>query len=126
MDGDKIILKNEKNEIITLKPNSLRSESAAQLNIQQQRVLFYAIYKAQTDKNSVSFTKKEIEQRFDADFGSFKNLTEVCTTLRMFGIDTIDETSDKIIAMNAFEYISYNQTINLLSVINWYLLKFFK
>ena len=111
MDGDKIILKNEKNEIITLKPNSLRSESAAQLNIQQQRVLFYAIYKAQTDKNSVSFTKKEIEQRFDADFGSFKNLTEVCTTLRMFGIDTIDESSDKIIAMNAFEYISYNQGI---------------
>ena len=55
MDGDKIILKNEKNEIITLKPNSLRSESAAQLNIQQQRVLFYAIYKAQTDKKNVSW-----------------------------------------------------------------------
>ena len=61
--------KNE-HEVIVVQPNTIRSEGATQLNLLQQRILFYSMLKIQKNKTTSTFSIREIEERFDVDFGS--------------------------------------------------------
>lgn len=97
----------KKQEIITLKPNTLRSPNANLLNINEQRILFFSIFKIQTNASSVSFTKAELEATFNVDFGSFKEIKTYMNSLRTFGMDIIEENSQKVIIVNAFSRLEY-------------------
>lgn len=95
-------------KIITVRPNSLRSEHAVPLAITEQRILFYSIFKIQSDKNTVTFTKQEINDIFRVDFGSFRDIEKYLTKLRTFGMDMIDEKNNKMRFINAFTELIYD------------------
>lgn len=97
----------KKQEIITLKPNTLRSPNSNLLNINEQRILFFSIFKIQTNASSVSFTKAELESTFNVDFGSFKEIKTYMNNLRSFGMDIVDEDTQKVIIVNAFSRLEY-------------------
>ena len=89
-------------EIITVKPNTLHSKNAKQLSINEQRIMFYSIYKIQHSQNTVSFTKQELKEAFGVDFGSYKEVYKYLTSLRSFGIDVESEKDDRLLFVNAF------------------------
>ena len=101
----------EKKEVIILKPNTLRSKHSPALSLNEQRILFYSIYKIQTSATSVTFTKTELSERFGVDFGSFKDVSKYLIKLRSFGMDTINEKTDKIEIVNAFSELSYDNGV---------------
>ena len=98
-------------EIITVKPNTLHSKNAKQLSINEQRILFYSIYKIQHSQNTVSFTKQELKEAFGVDFGSYKEVYKYLTSLRSFGIDVESEKDDRLLFVNAFTTLYYDQGI---------------
>lgn len=108
-DKDKYEIKNK--EVITVRPNTLHSKSAKQLAINEQRILFYSIYRIQHSQNTVSFTKQELKESFGVDFGSYKDIKKYLTSLRSFGIDIEREGSERLMFINAFNYLIYNQGV---------------
>lgn len=98
----------KKSEVITVRPNTLTSQSAQSLGINEQRILFYSIFKIQENTNTVSFTKSEMEERFDVDLGSYKDIKKYLLELRSFGTDIQDEKSEKITVINAFSHLTYD------------------
>lgn len=97
-----------KEEIITVRPNTLRSENSLPLNLTEQRILFFSIFKIQTNATSVSFTKMELEERFNVDFGSWRDIKNYLMNLRNFGMDVLNEKTDKIVIINAFSRLEYD------------------
>lgn len=97
-----------KNEVITVKPNTLRSPGSVSLGINDQRILFYSIYKIQTNATSVSFTKQELDEVFDIDFGSYKDIKNYLFRLRNFGAGFVNEKTQKISIVNAFSTLDYD------------------
>ena len=95
-------------EVITLRPNTLHSPSAKQLSMNAQRILFYSIYSTQHNHDTVSFTKTELNEAFGVDFGSYKEIKNYLSSLRSFGIDIEQEGSERLMFINAFSYLIYN------------------
>lgn len=98
-------------EVITLRPNTLHSPSAKPLSINEQRILFYSIWKIQHNQNSVSFTKSELKEAFGVDFGSYKEIKNYMTSLRSYGIDIDDEKTGRILFVNSFTALMYNNGV---------------
>ena len=96
------------NGILIMKPNALRSPSAKPLKINDLRILFYAMHKIQLNEKSVSFTKQELDESFGVDFGSYKEIKNYMADLRTFGVDIEDESLNRVIMINAFKILEYN------------------
>lgn len=106
-------MENKKKEVIILKPNTLRSKNSSPLKINEQRILFYSIYKIQKSSTSVSFTKAELEERFGINFGTFKDISKYLSNLRNFGMDVMNEETNQIILTNAFSQLVYDNGLFL-------------
>lgn len=101
----------KKEEIITVRPNTLRSENTSVLSMNEQRILFYGIYKIQSNATSVTFTKQEMELLFGVDFGSWKEIKKYLYNLRNFGMDSVNEKTQRITIVNAFVRLDYDNGV---------------
>lgn len=70
--------------------------------------MFYSIWKIQNNTNTVSFTKKELEEQFNTDFGSFKDISRYLKNLRTYGMGILNEQTERVIFVNAFSLLEYN------------------
>lgn len=104
-------MSNKKEEIIILKPNTLRSEHALPLSITEQRIMFYAIYKIQTNATSVSFTKSELDEMFGVDFGCYRDIKKSLIKLKAFGLDVINDETEDIDITIAFSRLIYRKGV---------------
>lgn len=108
---EETIFRSASREVITLRPNTLHSPSAKPLSINEQRILFYSIWKIQHNQKSVSFTKGELKEAFGVDFGSYKEIKNYMTSLRSYGIDIENEKTGRILFVNSFTALMYNNGV---------------
>ncbi|PWJ12848.1 replication initiator protein [[Clostridium] innocuum] len=94
-------------KLITVRPNSISDKDAIFLTLMEQRILIYAIFKAQNTK-SVTFTKQELEQVYKVKIGSFSVIEKYLKNLRVYGIGITDETNEKAHFINAFQELFYD------------------
>lgn len=103
------ISESSKNETILIKPNALRGKGTIPLSMTEQRILFYSIYKIQHNKDSISFTKQEIDEIYDTDFGSYKDIKKYLRHLVTYGAELSDDDSEKAMFIPAFSALSYDK-----------------
>lgn len=106
---DKMIKGDSENEIIIVQPNTIRSEGAKQLNLLQQRILFYSMLKIQKNKTTSTFTKKEIEDRFNVDFGSNEKIKKVINPLVTFNTTLDLNNNGDFVMIPAFQRLEYKK-----------------
>lgn len=103
--------KENTNEIIIVQPNTIRSEGAVQLNLLQQRVLFYSMLKIQKNKTTSTFSKKEIEDRFGVDFGSSEKIKKIINPLVTFNTTLDLNNNGDFVMIPAFQRLEYKQGV---------------
>lgn len=99
------------NEIIIVQPNTIRSEGAKQLNLLQQRVLFYSMLKIQKNKTTSTFSKKEIEDKFGVDFGSNDKIKKIIEPLVTFNTTLDLNNSGDFVMIPAFQRLEFKQGV---------------
>lgn len=109
--GEDMIKGNNDNEIIIVQPNTIRSEGAKQLNLLQQRILFYSMLKVQKNKTTSTFSKREIEDRFNVDFGSSEKIKKVINPLVTFNTTLDLNNNGDFVVIPAFQRLEYKQGV---------------
>ena len=105
-------MKIKKEETIQIRPETYRkSKYSVNIDLKEQRILNYAIYKKQSNKDSVSFTLQELNAFYKVDFGSARKISHYITALRNFGFVFMDEENEEIVAMNAFSLLHYKEGV---------------
>lgn len=102
--------KNE-HEVIVVQPNTIRSEGATQLNLLQQRILFYSMLKIQKNKTTSTFSIREIEERFDVDFGSNEKIKKVINPLAAFNTTLDLNNNGDFVTIPAFQRLEYKKGV---------------
>lgn len=100
-----------KDEVLIVRPNTLNNKSAKLLGINEQRILFYSIYKIQNNASSVTFTKAELTERFGMELGSFHVISKYLNNLKGHSVSIYNQEIDKIEIINAFSTLYYEQGV---------------
>lgn len=97
--------------VIKIRPETFRTPSAKILDINEQRILFYAILSIQQNDSTVYFSKTELEEMFNYQIGGYSRIEGMLRNLRTYGFEYVDEKTEKIVLINAFSVLQYDRGI---------------
>lgn len=96
---------------IIVKPGTLLGPYSKFLNINEQRILFFAIYKIQRDKNTVSYSLNELSEAFGGiKFGAFKRISGYVDSLLTY-TTSVSNKKDWVRGVTVFSFIEYKEGV---------------